>query len=382
MREHPVPQDITGYQFHIIGDMTIKQFAEVFAGCIVGLIIYATNLPGIIKWPFIAIAIGLGALAAFVPIEEQPIDHWIVVFIRTLYKPTKFYWRREAHIPDAFRFQPSDSTQTDTQSKVDLSPAKRERIKQFMSSIETEDSRTAYEDWEDEYLSYITQSFDSVQTTHQNVQQGFQKPAFSTSPRQLGIDPSALNADNSSHTSDANRTNTPQNTQGVAQEIEIPENTAASADTALQQEEPEAQPSAQSRLQQSGIDTSQPSPVSQPRSASQNTLTNSALPFPQPPSQPNTLVGMVLATDNDVIPGAIVEFHNAETGSVSRAVKTNKLGQFFTSNALPNGTYIIHTEKPGFQFQDSRLILQGELVPPLEIRGSREGDTQSPPLQA
>ena len=45
MREHQVPQDITGYNFHIIGEMTIKQFAEVAVGVVIAVIIYTTNLP-------------------------------------------------------------------------------------------------------------------------------------------------------------------------------------------------------------------------------------------------------------------------------------------------------------------------------------------------
>ena len=36
MREHPIPQDITGYKFHIIGSMTLKQFLEIAIGVIVG----------------------------------------------------------------------------------------------------------------------------------------------------------------------------------------------------------------------------------------------------------------------------------------------------------------------------------------------------------
>ena len=59
MKQHPIPQDITNYRFHLIGSMTLKQFAEVAAAVIVSLIVYATNLPGIIKWPLIIFIIFL-----------------------------------------------------------------------------------------------------------------------------------------------------------------------------------------------------------------------------------------------------------------------------------------------------------------------------------
>ncbi len=383
MREHPVPQDITNYQFHIIGDMTIKQFAEVAAGCVVGVVIYATNLPALLKWPMIFIFVALGAMAAFVPIEEQPVDHWILVFIKALYKPTKFYWRKEAHIPPAFRFEPS-TFQRKTQSEVDLTPAKRERIKQFMSSIEIQQERTAYEDWEDQYLDYISKSFDTVSAQQTQIKEGFQKPAFSTQPRTLGADPTAqqsadtapgsLDQDASSAIQMQQRQQQAQDPTAVAQDIDVPENMAVDASQAqgdTGQGETVAQPEEPSPQTQPDASFTNTAPAQRaPRTAEQDAATNRDLPFPKPPSVPDRPVGMVLTQDNDLIEGAVVEFHNANTGAVARAVKTNKLGQFFTSSALPRGEYVIHTQKPGFQFQDSRLILQGAPVPPLEIRGT------------
>jgi hypothetical protein len=38
MKEHPIPQDITNYRFHIVGSMTLKQFGECAAGVIIALI--------------------------------------------------------------------------------------------------------------------------------------------------------------------------------------------------------------------------------------------------------------------------------------------------------------------------------------------------------
>ena len=39
MKQHPIPQDITGYKFHLIGAMTLKQFAEVAVGAIIAFIV-------------------------------------------------------------------------------------------------------------------------------------------------------------------------------------------------------------------------------------------------------------------------------------------------------------------------------------------------------
>ncbi|MDQ5951410.1 MAG: hypothetical protein QG639_691, partial [Patescibacteria group bacterium] len=58
MKEHPIPQDITNYRFHIVGSMTLKQFGEVLVGVIISFIIYQTNLIAIIKWPLIVLFFG------------------------------------------------------------------------------------------------------------------------------------------------------------------------------------------------------------------------------------------------------------------------------------------------------------------------------------
>lgn len=147
MQEHPIPQDITGYKFHIIGSMTLKQFGEIFLGVIFAVLFYKTNLVSIIKWPLVLLSVGLGAAAAFVPIEERPLDHWIITFFKVLYKPTKFYWRREPKIPDPFTYKPSE-IQEDT-STLDLTPAKKQRIKEYVGAI-PEQTKTSQDFTSDE----------------------------------------------------------------------------------------------------------------------------------------------------------------------------------------------------------------------------------------
>src|SRR5258708_6741719 len=107
MEQHPVPQNISSYQFHLVGDMTLKQFLELAGGVVVGIIIYATGLPAIIKWPLILFSAGLGAALAFVPLEERPLEKWIFAFIRSVYSPTLFHWEK---IENVKYFQDEDIT--------------------------------------------------------------------------------------------------------------------------------------------------------------------------------------------------------------------------------------------------------------------------------
>ena len=61
MDNHPIPQDITGFQFKLIGDMTIKQFAYVAGGVIAGWFIYILPVLSLIRIPVALLAAGFGA---------------------------------------------------------------------------------------------------------------------------------------------------------------------------------------------------------------------------------------------------------------------------------------------------------------------------------
>jgi len=81
MENHPIPQDITGFQFKLIGNMTVRQFAYLATGVILAWISYALPLSLLIKLPF-ALVFGLSGVAfAFLPIEGRPMDTMISNFI-------------------------------------------------------------------------------------------------------------------------------------------------------------------------------------------------------------------------------------------------------------------------------------------------------------
>lgn len=94
MDQHPVPQNITGFQFKLIGDMTIKQFAFLGGGIILAYLSTIPSWPFILKWPT-AFILGLSGFAfAFMPIEERSLDKWVVAFFRAVYAPTQYIWKK------------------------------------------------------------------------------------------------------------------------------------------------------------------------------------------------------------------------------------------------------------------------------------------------
>lgn len=165
MKEHALPQDVTGYKFHIIGNMTLKQFAEVAIGCGIGFLFYFSNLPTLIKWPLIVIFSGVGALAAFVPFEERPLDQWIVSLFRALYRPTQFYWKRSSKIPEPFLYESNSDAQSMIK-EVDLTPVRRQRVTEYLKSVPNSPLEDKIEAYAAQRLNEVVTIFEQPTKTH------------------------------------------------------------------------------------------------------------------------------------------------------------------------------------------------------------------------
>ena len=98
MQQHPIPQNITGFEFKLIGFLTLRQFGYLGVAAIADFILYSAKLPF-----FVVLAIGgpvsLLALAlAFLPVNDLPFERWLAAFIKTIYSPNTRVWHREPKI--------------------------------------------------------------------------------------------------------------------------------------------------------------------------------------------------------------------------------------------------------------------------------------------
>lgn len=176
MKQHPIPQDITNYKFHLIGSMTLKQFAELAVTAVIAFIIYKTNLIGIIKWPLVFFTVGLGAMIAFVPIEERPLDHWIKTFFQNIYKPTKFFWKKANKIPDFFNYKITSTNNEFFAPDINLNPARKQRIFEYLKSIPEEEKNANQFDLEEEQrVNDVLNEFDNVEVAPSEINIEVQK---------------------------------------------------------------------------------------------------------------------------------------------------------------------------------------------------------------
>lgn len=96
MQEHPVPQNITSFEFKLIGDMTLRQFGYVGTGIALALIFFfAKPLPALVRFPFIILCPSLGFALAFMPVEGRSLDRWLVSFINAVFGNTLYVWKKE-----------------------------------------------------------------------------------------------------------------------------------------------------------------------------------------------------------------------------------------------------------------------------------------------
>lgn len=98
MEQHPVPRDITGFKFQLIGFMTIRQFAYLVFGLVIAFIFFRLPI-SIFRYPLAGLFAFAGVAFAFIPIQERPLEDWVLNMFRALYAPTQYVWRKDNELP-------------------------------------------------------------------------------------------------------------------------------------------------------------------------------------------------------------------------------------------------------------------------------------------
>lgn len=396
MIEHPVPQNITEYRFHLIGNMTVKQFLILLAGTGIAFLFYTTNLPGILKWFLMIVFFGAGAAAAFVPFEERTLDQWLINFIKAIYRPTKYFWRREPDMPSFFNYVPHRSSQQDKIEQTDQwLPNRQQQIQSYLSSLQS--NQTMAPDPLDVFTNQnqqINDLFDQVAAASNiapgETQKELLKPDLQVRARPLRKNAQTQNGNpqaaavHSSDTSGHEQTKTKPVNQSTVPNAEtkphttdrdVQRGTIQVAPMSTSKNSPQdkeidnhTQPRQNGPSQkQSYLTADDTTSSSQSSQTVQPAVFDRDLPFPSLPNEPNVLVGMVHDPEEHIIPGAIIEILD-ENGNTVRAMKTNTLGQFYISSPLRDGTYHLETESSNYKFPVYELHVSGETLDPVDIK--------------
>ncbi|KKU44328.1 MAG: Cell wall-plasma membrane linker protein [Microgenomates group bacterium GW2011_GWD1_47_13] len=329
MQQHPVPQNVTQYQFRLVGDMTLKQFLELAGGMLLAYLIYASNLFIVFKLPLALLGLFLGIALAFFPIEDRPLDVWFINFVKSIYAPTRFIWKKTERIPSLFLFSPHPITNTVTAVKTIKAPpiALPAAPASDLSDLETS------------HLTTLNSLFSALPapapTSHTTPI--FEKPSVTVRKLTLPSPAVATDVDVASPV--------PVVAPIVSPPIIPPPPVVTPPPTTIFVR-PTPTPAA-------NLVTTPPKPISLPLS----------------PQRPNLVVGVTTDPAGKLVEGAIVQIVDA-TGLPARAMKTNALGQFATATPLSPGTYTVEVDSGSHTFSPQQLVISDQIIPPFELRAT------------
>jgi hypothetical protein len=330
--QHPIPQQVSAYQFKLVGDMTLQQFFQVAGGALVALLIYSSSLPSYVKWPLILVSFLIGVAFAFFPLEDRPLAKWFVLFVKAIYSPTLYVWKKTPPEHSYFQKEPATPPQPITQAQ----PAPKTNGTKHVGPAKLEIE-------EKKFLEKVSKD-------------------LSSSSAQVSPPPSVATIKK------------PDIQETKGSQVPIPKAKPADVE---HQEKPKIEPEkiTQEVSQAKGF---KPTPsIGQKVKDTQSAKFSPDASPPLPPTKVNIVVGQVVDPDGKIVESAILEFRDSE-GRPARALRSNKLGHFMIVTPLSNGTYQITTEKEGLLFEAISLNVKGEIISPLAIWAKEKIKKETP----
>jgi len=397
MDQHPIPQDVTGFQFKLIGNMTVKQFGYVAAGVIGAVLLYymPLNFPLAIlfKLLFVPLFGGGGAIVAFIPIEGRPIDVMAGNFMKAMVSPNQFVYIKKGRKLTFLDVQTHGATQTSNTSNT-LLEAKQKKTEHLASNKERQldeilhrTQRKPQNKLDEKEGAYLKLFNTPTAAPQQSAQ--VPKPIVHTQPTVPitqpvhpvqnmipPVMPQPVTNQNSQVQDETNISqllaaarqeetmqHTPQSVALVHQKVLTLEKQLIEAHMKKSQLEEEVL-KLRSQLQ---VQTAQPAPVQIPQGHPTAQVTNKAN-MPYIPDTPNVLVGIVRDPRGNMLPSILVEVKD-KNGNPVRAFKTNALGQFASATPLAPGIYSMQLEDPKKQhiFEIIQISVTNQIMMPIEI---------------
>ncbi len=419
MEQHAVPQDITGFKFKLVGDMTLKQFGELAAGAILAYMFYASNWHPLLKWPFVLLFGFLGVALAFIPIEERPLDLWILNFIRAIYRPTLYVWKRDgtgsAYLASSNMTtkppmpKPVATTSATEETNLGLTPWPFEKetaepeITVAPAVAPPTPAPLSIEELQklrEQKLGELAQAKGKLQeATKQAKQEVFVSQVGPNAVtveqlaqmRQEKVAQKDLDLNNQVAAGEAQLNILISQNKNLVDQVEAVKTKIgglADVDTTQLKQQLDTLAAQKNDLSakiatlQDQLAEQRARPLSQPayqepRAVSSPTPGVRVVNRPMEKQttislsdQPNVISGMVISEKGAPMEGAIVLIKDAAGNSI-RALKTNRVGQFVVATPMENGKYYVELEKEGYRFSVLEITLDGKVIPPLEIPATK-----------
>lgn len=329
MEPHPIPQDVTSFQFHLVGDMTLKQFIYLAIGSTIAYLSFVFLIPHyfLIAWPTIVISALSGVAFAFLPVGSRPLDHWLLAFLKAVYSPTKRVWKKNnTTFKDNALF--NSRLVTYISGISDFQPQALKKTVVPPSTLPTTAELGKTVDLARQAQNLKLKIIQTERTLNQ-IQTQASQPTSAQIDQSQQVNKVILDL---------------QNLINQASEIRKQIDTVT-------HEQPKTSviinPALQEKVQ-----------IVSPTAPRQTQLALTTFP--------NVISGIIKDASGNYLEGCVAVIYDKE-GLPVRALKTNKLGQFTGSTPLPNGTYKLMIEKDNLNFDVLQIALSGDLLPPLMI---------------
>lgn len=365
MDNHPIPQDVTGFQFKLIGEMTIKQFAYLATGVVSGLLIYLLPVSFFIKFPFAFLLSFFGVGFAFFPVAGRPMDVMAFNFVRALFKPTQFVYRKTGGnlsfptLPQIeFSAQKTDA-QKDKEKGIlllqtaALSPKNKldQRESSFFEKVmilQKDKDKTPKVN-EEEKSKVLEKEASDLESKIETVKKE-EVSLPSESPSLAVIHQRVLALEKELQNVLFQKEELRNEVLSLRRTIDTQKEKVFAPDVMAQKQAPPATKTKTPYVKQI--------PKGMEKSAG----------LPMPSDAPNLIGGILKDPRGNPLPNILVEIKDKE-GNPVRAFKTNGLGQFISATPLLNGTYRIEFEDPKKQNRFDRIEFsaQGQPILPIEV---------------
>jgi len=134
MEQHAIPQQISSYEFKLVGDMTLKQFLKAAVGIVIALLINASGLIFFLKYPLMLVFGAGGLMLAFVPFQDRPLEVWILSFLRSIYSPTIYTYKKIGN-KNWLELRNKEPLEKEEDEKEELPQKNKQKVDEFINSL-------------------------------------------------------------------------------------------------------------------------------------------------------------------------------------------------------------------------------------------------------
>lgn len=407
MDNHPIPQDVTGFQFKLIGNMTVKQFAYLATGGVFAVILYYAPVFILLKIVFIPLFAGSGAALAFLPIDGRPLDVMVTQLIKALVSPNQYVYKKvgthfaftdfsmSTHVNQAASQQPEKKKQEAEKQKAFVS---------YLSKTAPTEQKSAMDQRESAFLQHLfnPQAPLPVQLRPTQVAAApTPAPMPDVMPpvtKQITAEPESLEEKDKEIIDTVTKMQAELNkakdeeAHAAATQTQAAHDHTMSLEHQLQEllKQKEQLEQELRKMQQANAAAAAPQAGGtytveelKPEEPNATPMDRAAEPHVKklmtqqearsrgilsPSDSPNVLLGVVHDPRGNILSNILVELTDKE-GTPVRAFKTNELGQFASATALPNGVFLLTLEDPKnvARFDTIEVITNGSILPPLDI---------------